>query len=53
MWRYTVRVVYQFSWSTSLYCVNFHGFTKHINATGTLPAGWLTSCGYGFTRLIN
>ncbi|SRR6266536_6624100 len=25
------QVMYQFSWSTSLYCVNFKGFTKLIN----------------------
>src|SRR6266478_8703046 len=31
------RVVYQLSWSTSLYCVNFKGCTRLINSTGTLP----------------
>ena len=31
-------VVYQLSWSTSLYCVNFKGCTRLINSTGTLPS---------------
>src|SRR6266436_7638904 len=32
------RLVYQLSWSTSLYCVNFKGCTRLINSTGTLPS---------------
>ena len=32
------RVVDQLSWSTSLYCVNFKGCTRLINATGTFPS---------------
>jgi hypothetical protein len=33
-----VAVVYQLSWSTSLYCVNFKGCTRLINSIGTLPS---------------
>ena len=29
--RFREGVMYQFSWSTSLYCVNFKGFTRLIN----------------------
>ena len=31
------QVVYQFSWSPSLYCANSNGFTRPINETDTLP----------------